>query len=339
MGFHQGEIMKYEVMIQPEDIQIFLNLLDGNINISYPIYGLDLIRAHVDKKGYTLKYPNKQELWDASDDFGSLKKEVPNFNDLRSCLLSSGVMSFKNLEEIKEEIKTYRNIKKSVKFSLDTNMLYFNFTLSHGLLDPSEIVLVKTVRDELMKVMNKKYRHEEILELNKKGNFDGRLLKELKNKRKKKSRNAKIALKEFKHLKGDAKVIEEKGDDPPDKRIVDSLAEYEKKFDTTIVLLTADDACVDLCEAENIAYIKCDIPNEIDEERCSFETFNKLVLNMASMLGLIKVGPFLVYGEYKGYSSNQPDLLKLKDSYKKRHDLLKKELKICKELREIGIKK
>jgi len=331
--------MKYEVMIQPEDIQILLNLLDGNINISYPLYKLDIIRTHVDKKGYTLKFPNKQELWDVFDDFGSLKKEVLNPNDLKSCLLSSGVISFKNLEDIKEEIKTYRNIKKSVKFSLDTNMLYFNFTLSHGLLDPSEIVLVKTVRDEVIKVMNKKYRHDEILELNKRGDFDGRILKELKNKRKKKSRNAKIALKEFTHLRGDAKVIKENGSGSPDKRIVDTLAEYEKDFNTTVVLLTADDACIDLCEAEDVAYIKCDIPHKIDQTRCSFETFNRLVLNMASMLGIIKVGPVLVYGEYKGYSSNEPDLLKVKDSYKKRHKQLKKELKICKELREIGIKK
>lgn len=331
--------MKYEVMIQPEDIQILLNLLDGNINISYPLYKLDIIRTHVDKKGYTLKFPNKQELWDAFEDFGKLKKEVMNLNDLNSCLLSSGVISFKNLDDIKEEIKTYRNIKKSVKFSLDTNMLYFNFTLSHGLLDPSEIVLVKTVRDEIIKVMNKKYRHDEILELNKRGDFDGRTLNELKNKRKKKSRKAKIALKEFTHLRGNAKVIKENGSGSPNKRIVDTLAEYEKDFNTTVVLLTADESITDLCEAEDVAYIKCDLPYKIDQARCSFETFNRLVLNMASMLGIIKVGPVLVYGEYKGYSSNEADLLKVKDSYKKRNEQLKKELKICKELREIGIKK
>ncbi len=330
--------MSGEVFIEPEEIQILLNLLDDP-TVSYPLYNLDLVIPKVDREGYSLRFSNREELDDAALNFGGHKREMPVFDDIRSSLITSGVLPFENMDQIEKMIRRYRSSNMSVKFSLDTNMLYYNFTLNYDLVKREDMVIVDIVREELMNKLDRKYLQGEINQIEEMAPYNGRLFKELVNRRRKEARKANIGLRDWDHLKGHAQVIEKDGSGKPDKVIVETLERHAEEMNTNVVLITADDAMIGLCKAADIAYIKCDLPYEISSVRSTFQRFNRLICDLAWLLGVIKVGPVVLYGEYRGYSSNHPDRLKVVDEYAERSEELKKELGICRKLRELEIER
>ncbi len=326
-----------ELLVEQEEIQLLLNILGEDITISYPLSGIDILSSLPVPGGYSLKFSATEKLDEASYRFGVYKDEVPTSKDLRECLINSGIYTFSNMDEIGKKMREYRRMPKSVKFSPDTNMLYFNVVSSHRLLKTTEIVMVDTVLDEIKGKINRKYKENDIREISQLAPYRGDLFKELMNKRKKVSRTANIAQKEYNLMKGDAVSIKGTTQDDPDRAIADALEAYEREQHTDVVMLTADDAMVSLCEADNIGYIKCDLPHEITDVECDHDKFTHLIKNMASMMGLIKLGPAVVYGEYRKYTANNPDRLKVKIEDHKRYSELKKELELCRKLRSLEI--
>jgi hypothetical protein len=253
-------------------------------------------------------------------------------------------MPYKNIGEFKKRLKSYRGMKKTVKFSLDTNMLYQGFISNYGLVKPSEIVIVDIVLKEIRASLNMKYKPNDIEYLKKKARYQKPLLDELRNKRTKKSRKAAyLASREYQFLTdGIADVVKavdsgkaKEGEN--DRIIVSTLMEFDKKSPTLPVLLTADDAMVDLCETDGLEYFKFDMPYEIDDTSCTYPQLNELLFNLAAVFGLIKMDSIITFGEFNEKTSNRPNEMKLRFLNEEFYDCFNQDLNICRKILELKI--
>ncbi|KXB07713.1 hypothetical protein AKJ51_00370 [candidate division MSBL1 archaeon SCGC-AAA382A20] len=124
-----------EVVIEPDELQILLNLYGDDFTLSYPLYQhFDILKATFDKDGYGLElHSDKDSYRNKADNFGKYSGEMPSYYDLRDCLLSSGVISHENLKELEKYVnqKVESGVKK-VFFCPDTNLLYQNFLSTFG---------------------------------------------------------------------------------------------------------------------------------------------------------------------------------------------------------------
>ena len=335
------------IRIDLDKLQLLLNIIDNRITVSYPLFQFDFFSAEAHEAGYRLKLTcSETDFNREKSKFGGQFRELPSYSDLRAGLLSSGVIGFTNMKEFKEKLNSYRKLSKDVKFSLDTNLLYFRFLSNYELIKPSEIVLVTTVGDEIKAKLNYKY-SQGLLSSNRSiSGLNKELLNELHNKRVKRSRKAAyIALNEYKDiLDGVADEVEEVEKSSPDSRnndiiIVKTLAKFERAGHTLPVLLTADDAVADLCNAEGVEYFKFDQPHKINIAHCSIKQLIALIFNLATVFGFIKINSVIIFGEFRGKSSNHPDELKLLFLNQKLQGKFDMDLRICRRLMELGIER
>ncbi len=328
------------------ELNVLVNLIPENRrSIKYPLYDFDLVDVKEAPDGYLLEIKNTDQFDHCISDFSNCRGEVPDYKDFRSAMMSSGILKISNLDQIKKAIERYEKSKIGVRFGLDTNMLYHNFVRNHPFIEAEKVVLVDTVKEEIKNVSNKKYSKNQIQALKGHAPRYKELIDELWNRRVKKSRKASLALRDWIYLiDNDARVIEavdvssskEKG---PDQLIVESLKEHNDKISQITVLLTADDALIDLCKMESLEYIKCDMEHQISSIDCDYKHLRNLLYDMANMFGFIKFGPVIIYGVYRGYTSNKPDLLKVKTQDNKLHKELENEIETCRKLKELEIEK
>jgi len=337
--------MQQESIIDISELQIALNHLDESIGISYPLYNFDLFTAKQLADSVWLRFDCAERDFDkAAAAFGRDESEMPTYYDFRDCLRSSGVMPYKNIEEFKKKLKNLRGMKKTVKFSLDTNMLYQGFISGYGLVKPSEIVLVDIVLKEIRASLNTKYKPSDIEHIKRRTRYQKQLVDELRNKRTKRSRKAAyLASREYQYLTdGIADIIKahDRGstkEGENDRTIVRTLIEFDKTSPTLPVLLTADDAMVDLCEAEGLEYFKFDMPYDIRNSNCSYYQLNELIFNLAAVFGFVKLDSVIVFGEFSEKTSNRPNELKLRFLNEKLYDCFSQDLDICRGLLELDI--
>jgi len=332
--------------IDYKELNILVNLIPEDRRlIKYPLYDFNLVNVKEASDGYMLEIKNTDKFEDNISDFGRYQGEVPNYNDFRSAMMSSGILKIANLDQVKEEIDRYEKAKSGVRFALDTNMLYHNFVRNHPFIDPKDVILVETVKEELKNVLNKKYSKKDIQALKGYAPRFKELLDEFGNRRIKKSRKASLAHRDWQYLiDNDARVIEtaresSSKEGEPDQIIVESLKEHDDNISQFTVLLTADDALIDLCKMESLEYIKCDMEHEVGSIDCGYKQLRNLLYDMANTFGFIKFGPVIIYGVYRGYTSNRPDVLKVKTQNNKLHEGLEMELETCRKLKELEIEK
>jgi hypothetical protein len=336
-----------EVRINVDELQILLNMIGSEVRIKYPLYNFDFLLARIHESGYDITITCKDQDFDKGlAHFGNQRKELPSYSDLRAGLLSSGVMRYENFNEFGEKLKSYRNLNKDVKFSLDTNMLYFRFITNYKLIKPSEIVLLETVGDEIKAKLNYKYNPNKLAAIKKSAKFQKHLLDELWNRRMKRSRKAAyIALLEYKMLlDGVADELEEVKQSSANSRdndmiIVKTLTHLEREGHTFPILITADDSMADLCNAEGLEYFKFDLPHVIDADYCTPKPLAGLIFNLAVVFGFIKINSVIIFGEFRGKSSNYPDELKVEFQNKKLQHDFERDLRICRRLMKLGIEK
>jgi hypothetical protein len=333
--------------IEVNELQILLNMIGPEFVISYPMYNFDLFRAKVFPKGYKLKVTCEEANFERQRSmFGVAAKELPSYSDFRGGLICSSILPMKNIDEFKKKLLSFHNLSKDVKYSLDTNLLYYRFVSNYGLLKPAEIVLVKTVGDEIKAKLNHKYNPYQLNELKKHSKFQKHLFDELWNRRKKRSRKASyIALLEYKMImEGVADELREakrssNDSSDNDKIIVKTLGNFEKEGHTLPVLLTADDSVADLCNAEGLEYFKFDLPHAIEANECTAKQLISMIFNMAVVFGFVKVNSVVIFGEFRGKTSNKPDELKLEFLNNEIIDEFRQDLKICRRLMDLGIKR
>ena len=336
----------YDSMVDYEELHVLINLVpDEKMQVKYPLDDFPLFKVQPGEGGYRLTMQYADGFHGRTPMLPRYEKERPSYDDLRSCMISSGVLDFANIDEVKRKIGRYMKLQRGVRFALDTNMLYFNFVRNHDFLDPREILLVDTVKEEIKKMMNRKYSQEDVTVIKNSSPRGKELLDELRNGRVKRSRKAGLAYREWEYLHDrDAMVIDGIRESSPqegvcDRIIVETLRGHRDKIKQDIVLLTSDDAMIDLCKIEEIEYIKCDIEHRVDSVDCTYRNLANLLYDLSKVFGFIKFGPSIIYGAYRGYTSNRPDVLKVVTENRELHKELEKELETCRKLKEIGIVK
>lgn len=157
--------MNKEERIVKDEIQVLLNHLGNKIEISFPLYEMNLLEARANDVGYNLKITAKRDLFD--DElavYGDNKGELPNFHDYFLCLIHSGIVHYSNIDKFTARASSYAQIKKGVHFGLDTNLLYHGFPLNSNI-DAQKFIIIDTIQSEIESSINYKYSPQEITDL------------------------------------------------------------------------------------------------------------------------------------------------------------------------------
>jgi len=339
-----------EIVILKDEIQLLLNTAN-KVSISYPLYPhFEILTAKAENEviefegGYKFRLlVDKNDFEKESSKFNQFFNEMPTYNDILECMLSSNIIKYKNEAKFTEKMKHFRSMKKKTYFCPDTNIIYHRFISNYSNFKQNEIVLIDTVKEEIEACLNFKYNSYQISGLKTLIKYQNDLLDELINKRMKRSRLAAyIALQEYKKVKELAFKIEgiekpTKDKEENDKIIVKSIKRFEKEKDALPILLTADIAMTDVCEIEDLEYFLFEIPIEANAEFCTSEQFLQLVYNLATVFGVIKLNSTLIFGEFKG--KTKYETLKLKFLDEKVLKEIEKDLRICRKLMKLGIEK
>ena len=107
---------------------------------------------------------------DALAPYGNAVQEMPAFNDLLSCLMNSGILPYANRDAFTEKMRIFSNLKKGVRYGLDTNVFYHGLPLNAGI-DPAAFLLVETVKNEIESSLNYKYSPQQITDLKRSARF------------------------------------------------------------------------------------------------------------------------------------------------------------------------
>jgi hypothetical protein len=225
------------------------------------------------------------------------------------CSLASGALTYPNLTEFKQALNGYSRASR-VYYAPDTNILYNRFITSSNLIEPKQVILSGTVKDEIRAHLNWKYNPNHIKELKQATSYNHQIWDLLLNQRMKQSRKAAgLALTEYESLSSQATLVDSIEKTSADKEKNDdtftrTISNHKRVHGVFPVILTADAAMVDFCKIENLEYFLFQLPKTIDFSSVSHECFQHLIQNLAAVLGIIKVGKVAILGEYQGRRGN-----------------------------------
>ncbi len=289
--------MSVEVVIEKPELQILINLLQkGGILARYPLYGIPLFSARESEKGYTIKVLARRY------DFRSRHPELPSYSDFYETFISSGIITYDNIDEFSHMLEVYRVLRKGISFAPDTNLFYHRFISSYRPLNGYQIVVAEDVKNEIEAAMNYKYRHQQLIEISREVK-NGHLLRELSNRRTKKARKAAyIALKEFDSLRDRIIIAERYGSGHNnDEIIVKTLKHFDEMSPSMLVFLTADLAITDVARMEGLEYFLFEYPTkELGTHEVSAYQLRTLIFNLAAVFGVIDLNGTIIYGEFGG---------------------------------------
>ncbi len=328
-----------------EDLTILINLLKGKLKISYPLYrDFEMIEASPQATGYLLEILiTDNDLQDRAMN-AYRREELPSKNDFLDCLLSSGVISYENSEEVERKIGHYKSsISGKILFSPDTNILYHNYLSSSGILGPDDIAIVDTVKDEIEASMNHKYSDTDIREVKNSIDCQHDLVDQFSNRRTKKSRKAAyMAKREYRTFPGRTIPSIQKGSqdsEENDRTIAKSLRTYSRENGIQTILLTADNQMADICDMEGVQRLYLKYPESYDVDRCPHSLFLKLIFNLSVTFGVIKVNSVIIFGEFGGKGPDEPHALKLEFLDQELEKEFCRHQKICQELSDLDIER
>lgn len=334
--------MNKEERIVKDEIQVLLNHLGNKIEISFPLYEMNLLEARANDVGYNLKITAKRDLFD--DElavYGDNKGELPNFHDYFLCLIHSGIVHYSNIDKFTARASSYAQIKKGVHFGLDTNLLYHGFPLNSNI-DAQKFIIIDTIQSEIESSINYKYSPQEITDLKRCARFQKHLLDELINAKTKRARRATyLALRQFRAIRDRAHTIPAIEESTSDKEandliIVKTLRKFEDDKYSLPVMLTADQNLATLCDAHGLEHFLFEIPYEINERKCTPAEMVSLIFNLAAVFGFIQCNSVNIFGEFRGKGANL-DELKLEFLNERIYDRFFQDLKICRRLMKLGI--
>lgn len=179
-----------DAVIREDELQILLNSLD-EINVTYPLYEGDILVARPEGIGYSLDLLASRETFQGwLAEYEPIAAELPNYADFLECMLASGVARYANQAAFDAMLTSYGQLKKAVFFGLDTNLFYHGFATNNPEIDHASYLIVETVRDEIAYAINRKYPAKKIEEMVAHAPGLRDYIKELENKRMKRSRKA-----------------------------------------------------------------------------------------------------------------------------------------------------
>ena len=333
-----------DAIIREDELQVLLNGLD-TVRVSYPLYEGDLLVAHPEETGFRLELPATRETFqDRLAEYGPIAGELPSYGDLQECMFASGIARYANQVAFDSMRASYGQLKKTVFFGLDTNLFYHGFASNNPGINPSSYLIVETVRDEITYAINRKYPAKMIEEMTAHAPRYQGLIRELENKRMKRSRKAAyLALKEYRTIRDRAAEIASPGkhthlSEENDRNIVQALRKFEEERYALPVLLTADIYMADLCMAEGLEYFYFDRPYRLEATTCTAPEFRRLLFNLAAVFGFIRSNGATLFGEYGG-KGNDLDELKVRFEDGGAYREFAQDVEICRRLAALGITK
>lgn len=306
--------MTREATIRGGELQLLLNLPYPELEVSYPMTGIPLLRATQTRDGVELRIHATRTSFEEQTDSDLWGKERPTWNDLQECFLASGATRYTNLDDFK---KSQAGLSKTgrVYYAPDTNILYNGFLTTSGLIEPGKVLLSGTVKDEIKARLNYKYDPRQIEELKKSSRYQHHLWDLLLNQRMKQSRKtAALALTEYETLSSSALIVEHASVTSNDKERNDEIftrtvSGYKQSHGVLPVVLTCDAAMVDFCAIENLDYFLFYQPKTLESGLVTHRCFMRLLHLLTNVLGFLKVGKVTMIGEYQGRRTH--DELKL----------------------------
>jgi hypothetical protein len=336
--------MKTELSLYTRELQILLNQLGSPIIVSYPLYDFPLMTFRIEREGYRFSTETiPDQMGTAKDLFGDIAQEVPDFDDLFSCLINAGIVHYANRDEFNRVSQAHKGLKKEVYYALDTNLFYHGFP-SRSAIDPSHFVILDITREEIEKSLNIKYSLWQINELKQRATFQRQMLDELQNQRTRRCRLATyLALREYQIVRD--RALHFGGEEPlsPDKEkndllIVRRLRKFEAEKSSLPILLTADKNVATLCEAEGVEYFLFQVPYRIAENHATASQLVRFLFNLATVFGFIQCGSPYIYGEFRGKGPDLDELRLVFQNERKEQDF-RKDLEICRNLTSLAIEK
>lgn len=334
--------MNTEERIGKDELQVLLNHLGNKIEISFPLYEMNLLEARANDIGYHLNITAKRDLFD--DElavYGDNKNELPNYHDYFLCLIHSGILHYANIQQFTARTSSYAQMKKGVRFGLDTNLFYHGFPLNSGI-DAQKFIIIETIQDEIESSINFKYSPQDITDLKRCARFQKHLLDELINAKTKRSRRATyLALRQFRAIRDRAHTIPALEESSSDKEandliLVKTLRKFEEDKFSLPVMLTADQNLATLCDAHGLEHFLFEIPYEIKERKCAPSEMVNLIYYLATVFGFIQCNSVNIFGEFRGKGANL-DELKLEFLNERIYDRFFQDLKTCRRLMKLGI--
>jgi len=335
--------MNWSVEIEEREFPILANLFRRRFTVSYPLYDLTLFSVEPDGPGYGIRFIAEQEDFDGGASvFDGHVTEMPFFTDYDECLLASGVTSYENLEEFAGRLRTYRELKKDVRFGIDTNLLYHRFVTVTGAINPEETILPDIVRQEVEYALNHKYSSRFIADLQASAPASAEIIGEFENRKKKKSRKAAyLAMAEYRDLRDRALLLTTGADAAHTSRendglIVRALRRFEEERFSLPVLLTADAAMADLCDAEGVEYFLFRSPYHERPATAGFDAFFRLLAYLSVVFGVIDLGSVLIFSEYGG-KGNDSSAFRLTFMDEDLHTEFVRDVEVCRKLLALRI--
>ena len=333
-----------DAVIREEHLQVLINSLD-EIRVTYPLYEGEILVARPEGTGFSLELPASRETFkDWVAGYEPVSAELPSYADLQECMFASGIARYVNHAAFESMLASYGQLKKAVFFGLDTNLFYHGFASNNPQIEHASYLIVDTVRDEIAYAINRKYPAKTIGEMTALAPDCREYIAELESKRTKRSRKAAyLALKEYSTIRDRATEIAAPGththlSEENDYNIVRALRKFEEERYALPVLLTADTYMADLCMAEGLEYFYFDRPYRLEATACTAPAFRRLLFNLAAVFGFVNCSEIAIFGEYGG-KGNELDELKVRFRDDGAYRAFMRELKICRHLTALGIRR
>ncbi len=328
--------MKALVMDRRE-LQILTNCIHGSdkryVHVSYPFFDLELFT--LDMKKPELKQLVTYQGFDRArmerrpTDRSVSADELPTYNDLKTCLLTSGFVRYRNHAEVAHQLRELRDDAKDpnkrprpVFVAVDTNILYFRFlSRAMPMRDPGSgrtveasdfrYALSEIVQVEIDSRITHKYSRSEIEAL---GQLFAHkeLLQEFRNGSGRRERLAKLAFNEMNYLMAELRALRikgtaVKGKERNDIEIAKSYGSWAKEWDCDVLLLTADEDMMNHARTSELMSIQLDYPHDIPQHgRIDPWAVSDLLYDLAVTFGAVTLtNPGItLLGEWAGKNSS-----------------------------------
>lgn len=324
-----------DLILSRQELQILTNSIYRSdtryLHVTYPLYETELFTLDIGRPELTkIVRPDKLD-WARSQrtplDRSVSADELPTFNDLKNCLLSSGFLSYKNEKEItkqlldlRDEVRDPNKRPRPVFVALDTNVLYERFLSRHMPLKEPEsgrtveatdfrYALSEIVQIEIDSKITHKYSRDEIQGLTV-ALGHGDLIREFSNGSGRRERLAKLAFNEINYVLTELRALRvrgspTKGKEENDIEIAQSYRNWARNGQYDMLLLTADEDMVNHARTSELMTVQLEFPYDVPEHgRLDPWKASDLVHDLALVFGVIGLNDsILVFGEWAGKSS------------------------------------
>lgn len=357
-----------ELTISRPELQILINAMLRSdtryFHVAYPFYDLELFTLDIQKPELTkIVRPDRMD-WTRTErkplNRSFSADELPSFNDLRNCMLSSGFLDYRNEHEVatkllslKEEALDPNKRPRPVFVAVDTNVLYDRFLSRHLPLRDEEsgmtvdahdfrYVLSEIVQMEIDSKITHKYSKEEIQALASVLSHR-ELLREFQNASGRRQRIAKLAMNEMNYLLTELRALRIKGAAARDKErndieIAQSYKQWARNGDYDVLLLTADEDMVSHARTSELMTLQLELPFEVPEHaRIDPWRISDLLYDLAVTFGVVTVNgdAVTILGEWGGKSSSDymAENVRVRFSAEELYPEIARQLSICRGIR------